>query len=141
MPYCHSNTHAGRANPGASKVTGWRSSETPCDMQAVSNTTTRLYFRMGVQGPRAPEKPYSVGVRGAAKPPLAPPPWMKSGGRSPPDLLTLVVVLIPPDSDCLGFLMRRARANTFRISDEAASVAYFRAPTLKDCRQEPPLEI
>jgi hypothetical protein len=35
-------------------------------------------------------------------------------------------------------LPRSSSTNTFRISDEAASVAYFRAPTLKDCRQEPP---
>jgi hypothetical protein len=35
-------------------------------------------------------------------------------------------------------LFKEASTNTFRISDEAASVAYFRAPTLKDCRQEPP---
>src|SRR5262249_16466871 len=48
---------------------------------------------MGVRGPLAPEKPYSVGVRGAAKPPLPPPLRMESGGRSPPDLPTLVVIL------------------------------------------------
>src|SRR5215510_2298679 len=32
----------------------------------------------GASGPR---KTYSVGVRGAALPPLAPPLWMESGGR------------------------------------------------------------
>src|SRR5262249_29467857 len=61
--------------------------------RAVPSTTTRLYFRMGVRGPLAPEKPYSVGVRGAALPPLAPPLRMESGGLRPPDLPTLVVVL------------------------------------------------
>src|SRR5262249_51624291 len=63
-------------------------------LTAQPSTTTRLYFRMGVRGPEAPEKPYSVGVRGAAKPPLAPPPWIESGGLRPPDLLTLVVILV-----------------------------------------------
>src|SRR5262245_45901305 len=58
-------------------------------------TTTRLYFRMGVRGPLAPEKPYSVGVRGAAKPPLAPRLRMESGRLRPPDLTTLVVILLP----------------------------------------------
>src|SRR5262249_22101752 len=69
--------------------------DAPLYHRAYTNTTTRLYFRMGVRGPLAPEKPYSVGVRGAALPPLAPPLRMESGGLCPPDLPTLVVVLIP----------------------------------------------
>src|SRR5262249_54073409 len=48
----------------------------------------------GVRGPLAPEKPYSVRVRAAALPPLAPSLRMESGGQSPPDLPTLVVLLI-----------------------------------------------
>src|SRR5215468_8825847 len=69
-----------------------------------ASTTTRLYFRMGLRGPLAPEKPYSVGVRGAAKPPLAPPLRMESGGLRPPDLPTLVVIL--DGVDCICYINR-----------------------------------